>query len=190
MFVSLRPVNWYLMLVGLCLLLDVSIAFANFSISDAKTRLVDDMYLLDAKLNYNLTEVTIDALQNGIALNLRLTVLIERERWYLWDERIATLKQRYKLKYYALRRQYVLEYLNTGKKETFSYLNALLAHIGKLEGFPLLDKRVIKPDDTYWIYLNIDLDIESLPVPLRPIAHLSSQWRLSSYWYKCVLQGG
>jgi len=54
----------------------------------------------------------------------------------------------------------------------------------------LLDKRVIKPDDTYWIYLNIDLDIESLPVPLRPIAHLSSQWRLSSYWYKCVLQDG
>ncbi|RKZ38231.1 MAG: hypothetical protein DRQ49_14880, partial [Gammaproteobacteria bacterium] len=84
------PVNWYRVLVGLCLLLDVSVAFANFSISDAKTRLVDEMYLLDAKLNYNLTEVTIDALQNGIALNLRLTVLIERERWYLWDERIAT----------------------------------------------------------------------------------------------------
>jgi hypothetical protein len=175
-------------LVGLCLLLYARIIFADFSISYAKTRLVDNVYILDAKLNYELTEITIDALQNGISLTLELNIVVERERWYLWDEKIATLKQRYQLKYYALRRHYVLKYLNSGAAEIFFSLNTALARIGKLENFPLLKKHQIKPDETYWVYLNIYLDIESLPVPLRPIAHLSSQWRLSSNWYLCPLK--
>jgi hypothetical protein len=172
----------------LCLLLIANVVFADFSISYAKTRLVDNVYMLDAKLNYELTEITIDALQNGISLTLELNIVVERERWYLWDEKMATLKQRYQLKYYALRRHYVLKYLNSGATEIFFSLNTALARIGKLENFPLLKKHQIKPDETYWVYLNIYLDIESLPVPLRPIAHLSSQWRLSSNWYLCPLK--
>lgn len=175
-------------LIGLCLLLLSHLTFATFSINDAKTHLVDEVYVLNAKLSYTLTETVVEALQNGIALPLRLTIVIERDRWYLWDEKIATLKQRYQLKYYAFRKQYVIKYLNTGIQKTFDNLNIALTHLGQLEDFPLLDKHLIKDNERYWVHLHTYLDIESLPVPLRPIAYLSSQWRLNSNWFLCPLQ--
>lgn len=175
-------------LTGLCLLLLSNISFAQFSIQHAETRLIDEVYVLDAKLNYKFTEVIIEALQNGVSLTLRLTIMVERERGYWWDERIATLKQGYELKYYALSRQYELKDLNSDKQETFSHLNDVLSRLNKLKDFPLIDKHLIENDGTYRVYLQTHLDIESLPVPLRPIAYLSSQWRLSSEWYLCPLQ--
>ncbi|MEN8215657.1 MAG: DUF4390 domain-containing protein [Pseudomonadota bacterium] len=182
-------------LTGLCLLLLSNISLAQFSIQHAETRLVDEVYVLDANLHYKFTEVIIEALQNGVSLTLRLTIMVERERGYWWNERIATLKQGYELKYYALSRQYELKELNSDKQETnsdkqetFGQLNDVLSRLNKLKDFPLIDKHLIENDETYKVHLQTHLDIESLPVPLRPIAYLSSQWRLSSEWYLCPLQ--
>jgi hypothetical protein len=177
-----------MMLMGLCLLLLSNITFAQFSIEHAEIHLVDDVYMLDADLHYKLSEELIEALQNGVSLTLRLTIKVERERSYWWDESIATLKQGYELKYYALGKQYKLKHLNTGIQETFGSLDAALSRLNKLKDLPLLDKYLIENDEIYWVYLQIHLDIESLPVPLRPIAYMSSQWRLSSDWYLCPLQ--
>ncbi|MDM8559450.1 DUF4390 domain-containing protein [Candidatus Parabeggiatoa sp. HSG14] len=187
MRVFLKQINGH-KLIGLCLLLLSHLTFADFSINDAKTHLVNEVYVLNANLSYTLTEMVVEALQNGISLPLTLTIVIERDRWYLWDEKITTLKQRYQIKYYAFRKQYVIKYLNTGIQKTFDNLNIALAHLGQLEDFPLLDKHLIKGDEHYWVYLHTYLDIESLPVPLRPIAYLSSQWRLNSNWFLCPLQ--
>jgi hypothetical protein len=175
-------------LIGLSLLGLSKLAYGDFSISYAQTRLVDNLYLLDAKLHYELPAVPLEALQNGVALTFVLIMVVERERWYMWDERIAVLKQRYQLKYHAFSKQYVLTYLNTGIQKTFSTLEAILIQLGQLEDFPLLDKHLVAKNEVYWVHLQTYLDIESLPVPLRPIAYLSSQWRLSSNWYLCPLQ--
>ena len=177
------------MIIGLCLLLLSSKTFAQFSIEHAQTHLVDNVYLLNAKLNYGLTDVAIEAMQNGVSLTLVLMIKLEQEREYLWNKEITTLKQRYELQYYALRRQYVLKYLNTGIQETFGSLQDTLTRLGILTDFPLIDQHLVKYHPVnYRVYLQTHLDIESLPVPLRPIAYLSSQWRLSSNWYLCPLQ--
>lgn len=173
---------------GLLLLLFPFTALAEFSITSAEVRLQDDVYLMDANLNYTLTGAAIEALNNGVTLPLVLTASIERERRYWWDETIATVTQRYQLKFYALTEQYLIEDLKTERQETFPTLSAALTALGKLRNFPLLEKTWIKSEETYWVYLQIYLDIESLPVPLRPTAHLSSKWRLSSEWYLCPLQ--
>ncbi len=171
------------------LLLFSHLTFADFSIQDAKTHLVNDVYMLDAKFNYALTKGTIEALQNGVSLTLELNIVIERERRYWWNEEIATLKQRYELKYQALSKQYALKHLNTGIQGTFPSLEAALAHISEIKNYPMLDQHLIKyEDEIYWVYLQIRLDIESLPISLRLTAYLSSQWRLSSDWYLCPLQ--
>jgi len=175
-------------LAGLGLLLFTQGVVANFSIDYATTRLEKGVYLLNAKLSYALSETAMEALHNGVALTLVLTITIERERWYLWDETVTTLKQGYQLKYYALNGQYVVKSLNTNIQETFPSLPVALATLGNLEGLPLLDKHLLKAKGNYWIHLQAYLDIESLPLPLRPLAYLSSQWRLSSDWYLCPLQ--
>jgi hypothetical protein len=178
-----------IIIIGLYLLLLSSETFAQFSIEHAQTHLVDNVYLLNANLNYGLTDVAIEAMQNGVPLTLVLTIKLEQIRQYFWDKEITTLKQRYELQYYALRRQYVLKYLNTGIQEIFSSLHDALTRLGSLTEFPLIDQYLIKYNTVnYRVYLQTHLDIESLPVPLRPIAYLSSQWRLSSNWYLCPLQ--
>lgn len=184
--VFLKQFKWLCLLF--LLLLYHSASSAGFTIIKAKTHLLDDVYLLDATFDYKLSEVTIEALQNGVALTLVVNIVIERERLYLWDKTIASLQQRYELKYSALSKQYVLVYKNTGIQETFPSLNEIITRINQLKEFPLIDKSLIKKNETYMVSLQIELDIESLPIPLRPIAYLSSQWRLSSDWYLCPLQ--
>ena len=179
----------FTIILWLCLLFWSNVTYAQFSINYAHTRLVDEVYLLSAELNCELSDVAIEALQNGISLVIVLTVTVKRERRFLWNQKIATIEQRYELKYHALSRQYILKYPNTGIQENFLTLNAILARLGNLKDFPLLNKHLIThKNGTYWVNLQIYLDIESLPVPLRPIAYLSSQWRLSSNWYLCPLQ--
>ncbi|MCK5877764.1 MAG: DUF4390 domain-containing protein [Candidatus Marithrix sp.] len=164
-------------------------SFAEFSVDYANTSLVNNSYVLDAELNFNLTEVAIEALQNGVSLPLVITVVIEHDRWYLWDKKIITIRKSYELKYYALSRQYSLKNLTTGNQENFPNLDAAINYLGRIKKLFLLKSNIITESiDKYWVYLKIHLDIESLPVPLRPIAHLSSQWRLSSGWYSCPLQ--
>lgn len=162
--------------------------FATFSIQQADTRLVEKVYHLDAKLNYGLTDEVKEALNNGVSIPLVLSIKIERERWYLWDKNIASLEQHYQIKYYALSQQYVITYQNTGVRKAFSQLEEALSQLGTLTDFPLLDKTLTKADNTYIVYLKIYLDIEALPVPLRPIAYLSAQWRLASEWFSCPLR--
>lgn len=129
-----------------------------------------------------------DALNNGVSIPLVLSIEVKRERWYIWDEKVASLKQYYQLKYYALSRQYVIYYQNTGFQKAFSTLEATLNYLGELVDFPLLDKTLVNSEENYLVYLKIYLDIEALPVPLRPIAYFSAQWRLASEWFTCPLQ--
>lgn len=160
---------------------------AAFNINTAQTHLQEGVYLLNADLDYKLTEETVKALNSGVPLTLVLSVEVDQERWY-WDKNIALLKQRYRLRYYSLTSQYRLTYLNTGIQENFSDLADVLKMLNRLKDFPLLDEALIENEEGYWVYLRILLDIEALPAPLRPTAYFSSQWHLVSDWYKCALE--
>jgi hypothetical protein len=178
---------WLLCL--LCLLAGMAAAeeSGKFEIMQAKTKLQDNLYQLDATIRYRLSGEAIEALINGVPLTLVLTITVDRERGYWWDERIASIKQRYQLKYHTLSGQYLLTYLNTGIQDSFSTLNSALMAMGNLANFPLLDKHLVKPGESYVVDLHTYLDIEALPAPLRPVAYFSSEWRLASQHYPCPL---
>lgn len=179
--------NWKFILT-LYLLIYSNISIANFSINYAKTDLINNIYVLNANISYKLTETAKEALHNGISLVLVLNVSIQRDRAYLWDKTITKLKLKYEIKYLALSRQYILKYLNTGITETFLNLSSVLHRLGNIKNYPLIDKHIINRKKIYWVYLQVSLDIESLPIVLRPIAYLSSEWHLNSDWYLCPLK--
>ena len=62
-------------------------------------------------------------------------------------------------------------------------LNAVEA-LGTIADFPLLDAYLLEGEKHYMLYVRARLDIEALPSPLRPLAYLSSLWRLESEWYR------
>jgi len=162
---------------------------ADFTVDHAYTQLKKNVYLLNANLNYALSDEASRALHNGVTLTLVLHIEINRKRkWVFIDESVAELKQHYQLKYYELSNQYIIVNINTGLRESYTSLYHALKELGHLKNFPLIDKNIVDQHSDYSVHLRIALDIEALPAPLRTVAYFSKQWRLTSETYVCPLQ--
>ncbi|MDX1605583.1 MAG: DUF4390 domain-containing protein [Candidatus Competibacterales bacterium] len=154
-----------------------------FRILGVSTQLQEGVYRLDADIRYDLSEPVQDALANSVPLIIEVTLQVRRERDWLWNETIAELTQRYQFQYHALARQYVVTNLNSDAISSFPTREAAMEFMGRLRDFPLIDRSLLESDESYQVRLKVDLAIESLPAPLRPIAYLSSDWWLGSDWY-------
>lgn len=177
-----------IVLTGLLLLAaSVRGAETEFYVRHAETHLHDGVYWLDARIDYQLSSDSLEALNNGVALTVVLEITVERVRSYLWNETVADITQHYEVTLHPLSGRYVVDNLNTGIGKTFATLDDALDYLGTLRDFPLLDAKLAPPEEEHEVVLEARLDIESLPAPLRPLAYLSSQWRLASDEYRCPL---
>ncbi len=169
----------------LCLagaLLIAKASLAGFNINEARTRLVDGVYLLDAQITFDFSEESLEALANGVALTVIVEMDIVQSRPLVWDKRLARLSSRHQLQRHALSNRYVLTNLNTGESRSFRTLRGAMRALGTLERFPMLDSHLLHADNDYTLRLRARLDIEALPAPLRPLAYLSELWRKSDKW--------
>lgn len=160
---------------------------AGFKVLSADTRLQQDIYMLDAKIDYQLSAEVLDALNNSVPLTIALQIEVRRKRPLLWDETVASWLQHYRLEYHALAQQYVVTQLNNGTVRSFPTRHAATDFIGRIQNFPLIDRRLLPAGSEYYGQIRASLDIESLPAPLRPVAYLSKNWRLTSEWYQWPL---
>jgi hypothetical protein len=170
-----------LLLLGL--LLSQPLLAADFFITGIHIRKQENIYLLDAHVDYRFSDEALEALDNGVPLTLQLTIEIERKRKWWLDADVANLQQRYRLQFHPLSHQYLLHNLNSGAFYAFQSLPAAIDAMGTLRDFPLLDAQLIEPDEKYEVLLQAELDIEALPSPLRPLAYITPAWRLNSDWY-------
>ncbi len=155
-----------------------------FTIRSAHIYLDNKVYLVSADIHYSLTRPVLDALHNGVPLTIELRIeLIKNRQWPWWNETVAVIKQRYRLRYFALAQHYVLSNLNMGTESSYQTLEAALDALGRLKELPLLDQNLLPSGADYVARMRVALDIESLPTPLRLLAYLSSRWRLTSEWY-------
>ncbi len=173
--------GFWLLLLGL-LILPGSGGADEFRIVNASTRQEQGVYLLSADIRYQLSPAARDALANSVPLTFALRMQVRRQRAWLWDVTVASLEQRFRLNYHALAQQYVVTNVNSDALDSFPTLEAAVEFMGKIRDFPLLDRSLLEPGQPYQVWLRAELDIESLPAPLRPLAYLSSAWRLNSNW--------
>jgi len=176
-------------LVTLWWLTGASLAHADeFVVRSANTQLVDNVYMLNADIDYEFSETALDALSNGVPLTIRLDIEVERGRGYWLDEEVASLEQFYRLEYHALSEQHIVRNLNSGASESYPSLESAVGALGTMVGFPLLDDNLVDPAEEYEVSLKADLDIESLPSPLRLLAYLTPSWWHGSDWYSWSLR--
>jgi hypothetical protein len=159
----------------------------RFAVIDASTRLVDEVYLLDARVDFAFSDEAIEALENGVPLTVELQIEVRQARAMLWDSTVASLAQRYRLDYRALSDQFQVTNLNTGELSRHARLHTALNELGRLRDFPMLDRRLLRVGERYSARLRAALDVESLPLPLRPVAYLSQQWNMNSDWHEWLL---
>lgn len=155
---------------------------AGFDIRHARTRLVEDVYLLDADIDFDFSDQALEAMENGVPITIILEMDIRRHRRHMWDENVARLEARYRIETLPLSKTYVIENLNSGQTRAYPSFEDMVVGLGTIRSFPLIDEHLVQADERYFLHTRVRLDIESLPAPLRPLAYLSSVWRLKSDW--------
>lgn len=156
---------------------------SGFYVREANLDLVDGVYQLNAQFNLHFPKAAREALDSGVPLTIEVEIEVLRARWY-WNDRIARLSQRYKLRFHALTRRYIVNNVNSGAQLTFTTLGDALASLSRLQGFPMLDQRLLPDQGRYLTRLRVSLDFRTLPLPLRTLAYVSPSWWLSSEWYE------
>jgi hypothetical protein len=162
-------------------------ASETFNVCTASTQLIKGTYRLNAQIDYPLSAEVQTAVTSGVPLTVTQEIKLLRLRRWLWAKTIKQINLRYQLRYHALSRQFVLTYLNQGKQRAYPTLMAAIKELGTLRNYPLISQGELKANFSYQVRLRTRLSIEDLPVPMRPLAYLSSQWHLDSPWFSWPL---
>jgi len=134
-----------------------------------------------------LSSPALDALQNGVPLNIELQLTVNRFRRWMWDDTVANLKQRYQLSHHALSDRYVITNINSGDAVSFADLDTALNFLGRVERLPLIDESLLGEDGRYEAAARVTLDVKELSGPLRFLSRIWGDWRIASEWYRWPL---
>jgi len=140
--------------------------------------------LLDADIDYRFSEATLDALRNGVSLTLVLRLAVKRERQGWWDATALDENRPFRVRYHALSKLYQILDGDGETPRNFVSINALLEAMGSVRRMPWALASPLSPGARYRASLAVGLDIESLPLPLRPVAYLTPAWYLDSPVYQ------
>ena len=139
-------------------------------------------YRLNADFDISLTHTLEDALNKGVALYFVTEFELARPRWYWFDQKVADLRQQFKLSYNALTRQYRL---SVGTLfQNYETLEEAVNVMSQLHNRLVAEKDALKKNQKYSAALRMKLDISQLPKPFQVNALASKDWTLSSDWYR------
>ncbi len=172
-----------LALVSLCVM-----AGSGILVTRAEPHTANDQLLLDVNVEYNFSPKALEALDNGVPLTLEAHIRIRREGAWIWEENLLDKRQLMLIRYQPLSRLYQVVRLPHGPKQSFVTRRAAISALGDMDGLQLLAHEKLDAEDAYKLQIKVSLDIEALPLPLRPMAYLTSDWDLSSGWTHWPLQ--
>jgi len=159
-------------------------ATQGISIRDVNGRVIEDTYVINADIDYSFSAETEKALIHGVPLQFVTRITVKKLRHWLWDKTMGTVVYKFRLQYHPLSDYYVVTSMNDGERQQFKKLPDVTNFLGKVKNYPLVPRHVIAADTgEYYGQISVRLDIQSLPAPLRPLAYISTQWRLASPVY-------
>ncbi len=171
-------------LAGLLLAANALAAEYGFQVLRAELLHKKDDYVLNADIDYRFSEPAIDALKNGVPLTLVVRFEVERERTYWWNESLARAKWRLQIRYHSLGKLFQLVDEKSGTQKNFVSFQAMLETLSALRDLPVLKADRMPSGQRYLAKMSVQLNIEALPLPLRPTAYLTPKWYLNSGWFR------
>lgn len=189
-----------LAILGLCLSFGQGVSHAQegdnegasekgrFEVRSAYTELVDGVYFLNARVEYELSKVARDALNSGVPLTMEMQIEVIRPRRFWVDREVFQLTQSYELTFQALSQRYIVKNLNSGDLASFSSLGAATDSLGTVRHLPFLDEALLRPEKRYDVRVRAVLDTQELAGPLRLLTLFWNSWRLTSDWYTWPLR--
>jgi len=160
----------------------------GFIVESAELSSNGDKYTLNADIQFNFSKEALKALEHGIALQIDIEMRAKQTRKWLWDKNIRKKILSQRLEHQPLSDQYLVTDLNTGIKRNFHSFHHALEFLGSINDYPFLELASLEQGKTYTVLVRASLNTESLPAPLRLSGYVSSDWQLSSPWYKWTIQ--
>ncbi len=173
-----------LLLMSMLMLLTVDAAAGGVTVRDVTLWESDKSYLLDADIDYFPTDTVIEALKNGIPLTFVVTVKVrESDSWLGWFERALTKRKiRFQLRYRPLSSLYEISSDHNQNQRNFVSWKSLFSNLGELRQIAIVEAGKLDAQKSYQVEIKAALDINSLPLPMRPMAYIDSDWDMSSGW--------
>jgi len=161
---------------------------AEFTISQASARLQDGTYVVDATIGYEFSAAALEALENGVPLTVEIHLQVRREGAWVWEPDVVDSRLRSQIRFSPLQGTYQVTNIDSGAQRSFASRDRAIAALGEVKDLTLVRADALDADQTYRVEMRVALDIESLPLPLRPRAYLSPDWNLSSEWSRWRLR--
>jgi hypothetical protein len=167
------------LVVSLCASFALTAAGVEFR-KVALTLSEDGRILLDADIGYDLNETVSEALENGVPLTFETHVQMRRSEAWIWEADVVEHRLRTVLRYRPLSGLYELRNLLGDEQLAFATRDAALRALGKIIAMPIVERRDLNLDEEYLVKIDVRLDVEALPLPMRPMAYLKRDWSISS----------
>jgi len=148
----------------------------------------DGQILLDAEIAYDLNDTVSEALENGVPLTFETHVQMRRAEAWIWESDVVEHRLRTVLRYRPLSGLYELRNLVGDEQLSFATRDAALNTLGRIVAMPIIERVKLDLDEEYLVRVDSGLDIEGLPLPMRPTAYLKRDWWLSSEPWEWRLQ--
>jgi hypothetical protein len=153
-----------------------------FRITNITTRLDEGTYRLGFDIDFDFSEQALEALENGVPLTIMVHIQLRAVDAWIWNDSVVDARLRYAIRYKPLSERYEVYRLPGNRGRSFVSREAAIAALGEFRDLDLVSASALDPGSDYEVHIKTELDIEELPLPLRPIAYLRPAWDLESSW--------
>ncbi len=144
-------------------------------------------YVANVNIQYTLSKEVREAVENGVPLKVDLSLRLRDDDAHWWDADRHQEVRSHSIHYHALARMYQVSDATTSYPRVFATLDAALNALGRIEELPVIRRDALAKGHGYTLSLQAELDLDALPLPLRPMAYLSNAWKLHSKPATCSL---
>ena len=159
-----------------------------FDVRSAKSVLIDQTHVLDARLQLFLSDEALNALNSGVPLTIELNIEFIRVRRFMPDDKEIELSFQFELEYKPLSQRYIVRDTVNDTQDSYATLFSALNRLGRIQNLFLVNDNELSNDSNYRIRLQALLSTKQYSAPLRMLFFWRSQWDIKSEWYEWQLQ--
>lgn len=170
-----------LLATSLTVLGDGRIAYAEIVPSE-------EGYVVNADIDLDLNQRLADAVMRGVSLYFTAEFVLERGRWYWFDEVVAERILNFRLSYHAISRSYRLSVGSL--HQSFDTLEAAVRTMLRIRSWQIVPVDELEANVSYSASLRFQLDTTRLPKPFQVTAIGSRDWNLGTDWMRWTFLAG
>jgi hypothetical protein len=155
----------------------------TLSVQSAFVSVEDGVYLLHARVTYPVNDQIRAALRDGVSLTFELEAVVERERRFWVDARIAEVRLERELVYHTVSDRYVVRGAQGRDIDSYPSLEAALAALGNVDRWPILVVSQVGADAEHIVKVRAGVRRGRLTDALRVIMFWTDDWHRETEWY-------